>query len=1048
MKNKSKFTQSIGLLAAITVVQTASGQLPFTPLSTSAAVNPTNVGEDQPFLLPGGFTQKVLVDQLKTFTSGYTPGSVGGGSRWGNWDMMTLNETGPEAGRYAFIPHEIDGQGVSRYDFLTNTMVNLVPNNTINNDRLDPSRWTPWGTVIAADESQFGTVFEITNPLAAPGVATSIQRLAFGRVAFEGISRGANGTWYYGDEATAAFFKFVPTPANVGTVNELVSGQIFALKITTPVNNLTSGNPTGTATWIAVNDVNGAPIPGIFDPTVDARQSAIDVAATNFVRPEDSVIKTLANGHEAFIVAVTGTHSVVTLDLDPSGNSVTVFDFANRGTIDVATGLASGTTFTSADNVALGPDGRVYIVEDQSPGDIWATVDNNNDGIADSMARMASLKTNGAEPTGLIWDNFRNQWLVNVQHPSSGNGALIALNPAAGRFVGPSTASTPYAVPVKPSIETTSLATVDNATANGVSIADDVFPKIGGGTYNMVGIPDGLGAFDNNDGTFTVLMNHEIQASAGIVRAHGSIGSFVSQWVINKNTLAVVGAKDLITSVVTWNTGTSSYNVAGPAAIGRLCSADLPEISAFSNGALGTAARIFMSGEETGAEGRAFGHVVTGPSAGISYELPRLGKFSWENALAAPFQQNTTVVIGTDDSTPGEVYVYLGTKTNAGTEVDKAGLTNGLLYGIKVGVAAAQAEDVPANAARINNPFGIVKGGSTSFSLVAAPNGGNVANVTGAQLQAAHTADGVTRFLRPEDGAWDTVSNNKFYFATTDRYDGVKDGTSAQIGRSRLWVLEFSDITNPLLGGSIKLLIDGSETLANGGLNMIDNIGIDSDGKVTLVEDVGNQAHSGKFARFDPTTGLVEILAKHDAARNGDIGIPQTAPFSQDEEFSGNIDITDIMAGSIINTGSPNERWYLMDDQQHYSVGGGEKVEGGQLIMVHDIAPINNVTVTRGGFVRDRKSGKFAQKVTLKNNGAGTLEGPFELILDGLSTNAALANQTSRTAAHPPLSSPYITVTGSPLAAGASASVTLEFTNPTNAAISYTARVLNSVVTP
>jgi hypothetical protein len=28
--------------------------------------------------------------------------------------------------------------------------------------------------------------------------------------------------------------------------------------------------------------------------------------------------------------------------------------------------------------------------------------------------------------------------------------------------------------------------------------------------YKMSGLADGLGAFDNGDGTFTVLMNHEI----------------------------------------------------------------------------------------------------------------------------------------------------------------------------------------------------------------------------------------------------------------------------------------------------------------------------------------------------------------------------------------------------------------------------------------------------------------------------------------------------------------------------------------------------------
>ena len=41
-----------------------------------------------------------------------------------------------------------------------------------------------------------------------------------------------------------------------------------------------------------------------------------------------------------------------------------------------------------------------------------------------------------------------------------------------------------------------------------VTVQDPVVPNIGG--YRMVGIPDGLGAYDNGNGTFTLLMNHEI----------------------------------------------------------------------------------------------------------------------------------------------------------------------------------------------------------------------------------------------------------------------------------------------------------------------------------------------------------------------------------------------------------------------------------------------------------------------------------------------------------------------------------------------------------
>ena len=70
----------------------------------------------------------------------------------------------------------------------------------------------------------------------------------------------------------------------------------------------------------------------------------------------------------------------------------------------------------------------------------------------------------------------------------------------------------PYVVSVDPSVSTVSLLTVGDqtvATARG---------------WQMVGIPDGLGAFDNGDGTFTVLMNHELGATQGVVRDHGAIG--------------------------------------------------------------------------------------------------------------------------------------------------------------------------------------------------------------------------------------------------------------------------------------------------------------------------------------------------------------------------------------------------------------------------------------------------------------------------------------------------------------------------------------------
>ncbi|MFN0303852.1 MAG: hypothetical protein ACKVQU_26250 [Burkholderiales bacterium] len=174
----------------------------------------------------------------------------------------------------------------------------------------------------------------------------------------------------------------------------------------------------------------------------------------------------------------------------------------------------------------------------------------------------------------------------------------------------------------------------------------------------MVGIPDGLGAYGDNDGTLAIIMNHELGNTAGIVRQHGARGAFVSQWIIRKSDLAVLHGGDLIKQQVTWDRATQSF-VTGPSAIARLCSADLPAPTAFYNRKTGKGytGRIFMNGGESGNEGRAFAHVVTGPGAGISYELPSLGRLSYENAVASPYEQDKTIVISTDDSTLGRVYV-------------------------------------------------------------------------------------------------------------------------------------------------------------------------------------------------------------------------------------------------------------------------------------------------------------------------------------------------------------------------------------------------------
>ncbi len=433
------------------------------------------------------------------------------------------------------------------------------------------------------------------------------------------------------------------------------------------------------------------------------------------------------------------------------------------------------------------------------------------------------------------------------------------------------------------------------------------------GSYRMVGIPDGLGAYDNNNGTFTLLMNHELGSTSGIVRAHGSTGAFISKWVIDKSNLAVLSGNDLIQTVYTWDTASNSF-VQGTTQFNRFCSADLPAVSAFYNQAtgLGTQERIFLSGEESGSEGRAFGNILTGVSTGVSYQLPYLGRFSWENAVASPASGDKTVVAGMDDATPGQVYFYIGTKTNSGTDIDKAGLNNGKLWGVKVpGLPLELSASIPA----ANTPFAL-------------EDLGFVQNTTGAILNTNSVNAGVTNFLRPEDGAFDPSNPNDFYFVTTNSFTAP----------SRLWRLRFNDIANPETGGTITAVLDGTE-----GQKMLDNMTIDKLGHILLQEDPGGQAHSAKIWQYTIATDVLELVAKHDPARFGDLvgstTTPATLPFNNDEESSGIIDMSDILGPGM----------FLLDVQAHYTTGLAnltEVVQGGQLLAFFNPASVSATAST------------------------------------------------------------------------------------------------------
>jgi len=405
---------------------------------------------------------------------------------------------------------------------------------------------------------------------------------------------------------------------------------------------------------------------------------------------------------------------------------------------------------------------------------------------------------------------------------------------------GPSSSASPYVIPLVPEALTISLLTAGDSVDG----------------YRLAGRNDGLGAFDNGDGTFTLLMNHEVGPAQGAARGHGATGAFVSKWIIRRHDLRVLRGEDLIRQIALWNPTTLSYET--PAKGVRL--------SNFCAATFVPAYGLFLNGEEV-FEGRAFAHTLDG----TSYELPRLGRAQWENAVMHPTAPRT-IVVGLDDISDGFVYVYVGDKKSSGTPVDRAGLTNGTVSVI----------DVPGFA-RETDASGISSG--SAFVLR------NLGNANGGALRPSSAAVGATRWQRPEDGAWDPSHPRDFYFVTTATLDG----------HSRLWRLRFDSLEFPGAGGTLDMLLDGTE-----GPKMMDNIAVRASGDVIIQEDPAGGPRPARVWRYDIDTRRLDLIAE------------LTTP---GPESSGVIDVSDILG----------EGWLLLDVQTH-APAAGEIVEGGQLL--------------------------------------------------------------------------------------------------------------------
>ena len=240
-----------------------AGPFSFEPINGSADSadwNPT-----APWKIPEGFVQIQVANEsaLNIYD--------GGRDDW--HDMNTVNESGKHAGRYLYTTHEVRGQAeggsISVVDLRTGEAKIIAQDPSW--DAVDGIRWTPWGTILFAEETTGGRLFELILDKHDPTSGTAYDRPAVGRLAHEGIEVGNDGAVYVVDEFRGqrdgyggGVYRFVPD-----AYGDLSSGSLYVLKV--------SGNDDGTGQgeWV-----------GPIDPA-DARQSGTDFGGTGYNRPED-----------------------------------------------------------------------------------------------------------------------------------------------------------------------------------------------------------------------------------------------------------------------------------------------------------------------------------------------------------------------------------------------------------------------------------------------------------------------------------------------------------------------------------------------------------------------------------------------------------------------------------------------------------------------------------------------------------------------------------------------------------------------------------------
>jgi hypothetical protein len=342
--------------------------------------------------------------------------------------------------------------------------------------------------------------------------------------------------------------------------------------------------------------------------------------------------------------------------------------------------------------------------------------------------------------------------------------------------------------------------------------------------YTPTGIFDGLGAFDNRNGTYTVLANSEIGpidrnnlalGLAGdpyLVDGVALKGARISKFIIDKDVdddvsngyqSAVIAGGIAYSSIVdaSGNRVTDAAQING--GLNRFCSGSFEAANQYGNGR-GFADGIYLTGEET-ANGLTY---ALDTKTDTMYALAGLGKAGWETAIQVDTGSRATVGLLVLDDNTAPLYLWVGSKSNAsGADfLQRNGLAKelGNLYtwvptANSIGTSAGTV-GVPDSADLLALSLGTAASGR--WALVGS--GTQVAGWDQATLLANANALGALQMSRLEDANVNPFNGKQVVFATT--------GNSAFGGADTFGNLNTLDLSRAF---NIQGLIDDSTNATN-----------------------------------------------------------------------------------------------------------------------------------------------------------------------------------------------------------------------------------------